>query len=135
MSDHEGVLVKAMVAQLKADAGVRAVLGDPARVWDQPPDRPVFPHLLIGRVESRPVAADECGIEHVLTLTCVSKYPGSEEARAVVAAVRAGLLDVVLEADGMRTVSVRVVFSDVFRSPDMKRAWAVVRVRAVTEDV
>lgn len=134
MSDHEGALVKALVAHLKGDADVRAVLGDPARVWDQPPDKPVFPHLLIGRVESRPVAADGCGIEHVLTLTCASKFGGAEEARAVVAAVRAALLDGALEADGVRTVSVRVVFSDVFRSPDLRRTWAVVRVRAVTEE-
>ena len=134
MSDHEGALVKAMVAHLKGNAGVQAVLGDPARVWDQPPDKPVFPHLLIGRVESRPVAADGCGIEHAVTLTCVSKFGGAEEARAVVAAVRAALLDVALEADGERTVSVRVTFSDVFRSPDLRRTWAVVRVRAVTEE-
>lgn len=135
MSDHEGALVKAMVAYLKGDAGVRAVLGDPARVWDQPPQAPVFPHLLIGRIESRPVGAEGCGIEHVMTLTCVSKFGGAEEARAVVAAVRAALLDAALEADGVRTVSVRVTFSDVFRSPDLRRTWAFIRVRAVTEDV
>nr|WP_315054341.1 DUF3168 domain-containing protein [uncultured Brevundimonas sp.] len=133
MSDHEGALQRALIERLRGDAGVKAVLGDPARVWDQPPADGGFPRLLVGRGESRPVAADGCGTEHRLTLTAVSRFPGMEEARAVAAAVRAALSDVVLKADGVRTVSLGVVFSDVFRTGDWRRTHAVVRVRAVTE--
>ena len=66
-----------------------------------------------------------------MTLTCVSKVAGAEEARAVVAAVRERLRDAVLEADGVRTVTVRVTFADVFRTADFRRTYAVMRVRAV----
>lgn len=133
MTDHEGALQKALVAALKADAALAAVLG--GRVWDQAPEAAEFPHLLVGRCESRPLAADGGGVEQALTLTTVSRFAGTEEARAVAAAVRARLHEGALEADGVRTVTLRVTFSDVFRAGDGRRTYAVVRVRAVTEDV
>jgi len=140
MRDHESALQKALIAHLGADAAVGALLGKPssgegARIWDQPPQGAGFPHLLVGRSESRPVAAEGCGVEHTLSLNCASRFAGTEEAKAVCAAVRAALLDVVLEADGVRTISVRTTFSDVFRSGDLKRTYGVLRVRAVTEEV
>lgn len=134
MSAHELALQKALIAHLKSDAGVQALLGEPARVWDAPPDRPAFPHLLIGRSESRPVRADGGGVEHALTLTVVSRFRGTEEAKAVLAAVRLRLTNAGLEADGVRTVSLRVAFADVFPGADGARTFAVLRVRAVTEE-
>ena len=134
MSDHGNALVKAIIGWLAGDAGLAGLLGQPMRVWDQPPEGSAFPHLLIGRSESRDVAADGCGVEHLMTLTCVSKVAGAEEARAVVAAVRERLGNAVLEADGVRTVTVRVTFADVFRTADFRRTYAVMRVRAVTEE-
>ena len=53
----------------------------------------------------------------------------------VAAAVRARLHEATLEADGVRTVSLRVAWSDVARSGDGRRTWAVVRLRAVTEEI
>lgn len=137
MRDHESALQKAMLAALKGDAAVDALLD--GRVWDHAalgaPEGAGFPHLLIGRCESRPVAADSCGIEQRLTLTGVSRFAGTEEAKAIAAAVRACLHDRTLEADGVRTVSLRVAYADVFRSGDGRRTWAVVRLRAVTEEI
>ncbi|NBW08171.1 MAG: DUF3168 domain-containing protein [Caulobacteraceae bacterium] len=134
MSDHESALQKMLIARLASDATVKVLLGDPARIWDEPPANATWPHLLIGRSESRPVAADGCGVEHVLSLNCVSRFGGSEEAKAICAAVRARLHEAALTGDGVRTVSLRVTFSDVFRSGDLRRTYGVMRVRAVTED-
>ena len=39
-----------------------------------------------------------------------------------------------LEADGVRPATLRTVFSDVFRAGDGRRTYAVVRLRAVTEE-
>ena len=135
MIDHEGALLKALIAWLRDDGTIKSLLGEPARIWDQPPEGQGFPHLLIGRSESRPISADGCGIEHSLTLSCVSRFAGTEEARAVCAAMRARLHDATLEGDGVRTISLRVTFVDVFRSADLHRAYAVIRLRAVTEEV
>jgi hypothetical protein len=133
MKDHESALQKALIARLREDAAVAALLGD--RVWDQAPAEPVHPHLLVGRGDSRPSAADGGAVEHRVSLSCVSKFGGSEEARAVAAVVRACLHEATLEADGVRTANLRVTFSDVFRSADLRRSYAVVRLRALTEEI
>ena len=135
MSDHETALQTALIAWLKDDVALRALLGDPARIWDEAPEGAGYPRLTLGRSESRPVGADGCGIEHRLTLTCASTFRGTEEAKAVVAAVRARLQDAALEGGGVRTIGLSVVFSDVFRSADHRRTWAVMRVRAFSEMV
>jgi Protein of unknown function (DUF3168) len=133
MRDHESALQKAVLAALKADAAVAALVGE--RVFDQAPEGTVCPYLALGRCESRPVAADGGGVEQRMTLTGVSRFAGSEEAKAVAAAVRACLHEAVLEADGVRTATLRANFADVFRAGDGRRTYAVVRLRAVTEAV
>jgi len=138
MSGHELALQKALVARLTADAAVHALVG--GRIFDLAPEGAETAHLLIGRGESRPVAADGCGMEHQVTLTAVSRFRGSEEAKAVLAAVRAALEGahqegIGLEADGVRTVSLSVRFADVFPASDGRRVFAVMRIRAVTEEV
>jgi hypothetical protein len=133
MRDHESALQKAVLAALKADAAVVALVG--GRVFDQSPEGTEHPHLVIGRCESRPVAADGGGVEQRLTLTGVSRFAGSEEAKAVAAAIRACLHEAVLEADGVRTATLRANFADVFRAGDGRRTYAVVRLRAVTEEL
>ena len=135
MSDHESALQKALIGWLKDDPALQALLGEPARIWDQPPLSPTYPNLRVGRSQSRPVAAEGCGIEHTLTLHCVSRFAGTEEARAICAAVRARIEGAVLEVDGVRTISLRTTFVDVFRSADLRRTYGVIRVRAVTEDI
>ena len=99
MSGHELALQKALIAHLAEDVAVMALLGDPARIWDALPLDAELPHLLIGRCESRPVGADGGGVEHRLTLTVVSRFRGTEEAKAVLAAVRLRLTDARVEAD------------------------------------
>ncbi|MES2860865.1 MAG: DUF3168 domain-containing protein [Pseudomonadota bacterium] len=135
MSDHESALQKALIAHLRADGALQALLGDPARIWDEAPRGAAYPHLLIGRSESRLVAADGCGVEHQLSLRCASRFGGTEEAKAICAAVRAAVHEAALAADGVRAVSIRATYADVFRSGDLKRVWGVVRIRAVTEDI
>lgn len=130
---HELALQKALIGHLAADPALQALLGPQARIWDAAPQRPTCPYLLIGRSESRPTA-DGGGIEHLLTLTVVSRFRGTEEAKAVVAAVRRRLADAAPAADGVRTVSLTLRFADVFPAPDGLRTFAVMRVRAVTED-
>ena len=73
-------------------------------------------------------------MEHALTLTVVSNFRGTEEAKAVLAALRLSFADAILTADGVRTVSLRLTFADVYPAPDGLRTFAVLRVRAVTEE-
>ena len=135
MTNPEGALQTALIALLRADETIRSLLGHPARVWDQPPESPTWPHLLIGRSESRPVEAEGGATEHVLTLTCRSRFGGAEEAKAVTAAVRACVDDAWPAMAGGRVVSLRATYVDVFRGADWRSVLGVVRVRAVTEPI
>jgi len=131
---HENALVKGLIVRLGGDAAVCALLGDPPRIHDDPPDEAVLPWLRIGRSVSRPVGADGGGTEHRLGLTCVSGFRGAEEARAICAAIRVALEDAAPATDGVRTVSLTTTSVEVFRSADGRRTYGVMRLRAVTED-
>jgi hypothetical protein len=49
-------LQKGLVAKLKADAGVVALVG--ARIYDQPPQAALHPYVRIGGIEPRPLRTD-----------------------------------------------------------------------------
>lgn len=127
-------LHKALLAHLRADADLAALLGDPPRVHDAPPAAPVWPMVLFGRAETRPWGGLEGeGLEHALTLTCLSRFDGAEEAKAIVAALRARLHNAAPALEGWRLVNLRVTYGDVFRAADGRAFHGVVRLRAVTE--
>ncbi|MFN3816235.1 DUF3168 domain-containing protein [Brevundimonas sp.] len=133
MINHEAALQAALIARLRGDDALDALVA--GRVWDGEPAKRVFPYVTVSRVESRPVRADGGGVEQVLTLTGHSRFEGLEETRAISAAIRAALHEADLTADGVRVVNPRVTFADVFGSPEGRRSHAVVRVRAVTEEI
>lgn len=130
---HELALQKGILARLKADATLDALID--GRVWDAVPPEPVYPHVKLGRSQSRPVAGGGGAMAHQLTLIVASRFSGTEEARAVAAAVRLCLSDAVIESDGVRSLKLDVPLSDVFAADDRLTTWAVIRVRAVTQDI
>jgi hypothetical protein len=126
MSGPEWALQVAVRAALAADAGVKAWLGDPARVYDEPPEDPVFPYLTCGRSESRPLDGDGAGvIEQILHLRLWSRYAGRKETKEAVAAVRAALQDLSITADGHHHSGIRVTYTDVFRVGDGRTTQAI----------
>lgn len=130
----ERALAGAVRTALMADAGVRALLGNPARVYDDAPEGAIFPYVTIGRVESRPIdAASTPAIEHGLTLHVWSRYGGRVEALDAVAAMRGVLHDSALDLGAHRLVFLFAQFADVFRSGDGVTTHGVLRLRAVTE--
>jgi hypothetical protein len=125
-------LIDALVATLKAAPAVTAVVGQ--RIHAMAPRMPTYPCVVVSRSEGRPVGGvDGEGIEHLLTLTCASRFGGPEEARALVAAVRAALHDAKPTLAGRRLVNLRVPYADVFAGADRETTLGIVRVRAVTE--
>lgn len=133
MADPERALQVAMIARLRAEPALQAVLGAVPRVWDQPPEEPVYPYVLFTRAETRPVNAEDAGYEHRLTLTVVSRYGGAEEAKAVLGLVRGALDGAALSLSGWRCVNLRATYADVYRAKDLRTTFGVLRLRAVTE--
>lgn len=131
MSDK--ALIEALVATLKATPAVTAIAGQ--RVYGASPRLPTFPCVVVTRAENKPFGGSGGeGTEHILTLTCASRFGGPEEARALVAAVRAALHDARPAVTGRRLVNLRVPYADVFNGADRETILGVVRVRAVTEN-
>jgi len=130
--DPDRALQAAVLAQLRADSSVSALLA--GRIHDEPPASPAYPYVTIGRTETRPWGGlNGEGVEHALTLTCVSRFGGAEEAKAVVAAMRAALHGAELTLTDHRLVNLRATYADVFRASDWRSTYGVLRVRAVTE--
>jgi hypothetical protein len=128
------VLAAAIHAAVADNAGVQVLLGDPARVYDEPPQDAVFPYVTLGRSESR--AADASGadaLEHTVTLHVWSRYGGRAETLDVIGALRAALHNAPLTIEGRRLVLLLVTFTDVFRSGDARTTHGVVRLRVITE--
>lgn len=130
--DPDRALAAAVLDCLRADSSVSALLA--GRVYDEPPASPAYPYVTLGRAETRPWGGlNGEGVEHALTLTCVSRFGGAEEAKAVVAALRAALHGAGLSLTDHRLVNLRATYSDVFRGSDWRSTFGVLRVRAVTE--
>ena len=133
----EGAVTAALVATLRAAPAVAAIADQ--RVHADAPRNPTYPCVTVGRQESRPFgpsdAQDADALEHLLTLTCASRFGGPEEARAVTAAVRAAVHNAAPAVEGRRLVTLRVTYADVFRAADRELSLGVLRVRAVTEAV
>ena len=102
----DAAIAAALVEALKAAPAVSALVA--ARVHADAPRHPVYPCVSLGRQESRPFGPDADGLEHLLTVTCASKFGGPEEARAVTAAVRAAVHNAPLAIAGRRLVTLRV---------------------------
>jgi len=130
--DPDRALQAAVLTHLRADASLTALVA--GRIHDEPPASPTYPYVTLGRSETRPWGGvDGEGVEHALTLTCVSRFGGAEEAKAVVAALRAALHGASLTLTDHRLVNLRAAFTDVFRASDWRSTFGVLRVRAVTE--
>lgn len=131
--DASWPLQQAVFAALSADAGLQALIGAPARIYDDPPDDAAFPYLVLGegRVSDWPGAAG--GIEHVIRIAAFSRYHGRAEAKQIISAVYDALHDRPLTVSGHALVNLRFVFADVFRKQDGETFEGVMRYRAVTE--
>lgn len=127
-------LAAAMRAALMAHADVKAVLGETARIYDDPPPDPVFPYVTLGRLEARPADASEAeAIEHAVTVHIWSRHGGRGEALDAIAAIRKALHNSALTLTGRKLVLMLVSFTDVFRSGDGRTTHGVARIRAITE--
>lgn len=130
----EKALLAGMRAAIMEHADIQGVLGDPTRVYDDPPPDVTFPYVTLGRMESRPVdASSSDALEHVITLHAWSRYGGRAEALDVIAALRAALHNASLDVVGFKLVLMLATFADVFRSGDGRTTHGVLRLRAITE--
>jgi Protein of unknown function (DUF3168) len=118
----------------KADAQVRAALGDPVRLYSAPVKMGAFPFAFWRRFESRPIdASDAPTQEHIATIEIVSRQTGAEEARKAVEALVQAANGSVPQGIGARIVLVLPVYSDVMRAMDGRSFVGIVRLKIIAE--
>jgi len=98
MTDSTLEIQKAVVATLKADGAVAALVG--ARVYDAAPQGPDYPLIELGASVSEPWEGTTMdGWELFQTINVWSQKPGAVEALQIAAAVNAALRRVALTLD------------------------------------
>lgn len=121
-------------ALLSSSLLIRDRLGDPPRLYDDPPEDPVFPYLTYGPMRSEDISADGAVITaHMLTLHVWSRYNGRAEMLGLLGAITTALEADDLPLDGAALVSRHILLTDIFRSPDGLTLHGVIRLRVTTD--
>ncbi len=136
MSDFDDgaglALQAAILAALKADASLKALIGDPARVQDGPAKEKVFPFVSFDAARASPIGPAPGHVEHDIRISVHSRYDGRREAKEISTAIVSALHDAELALDARRLITLRAVYSDVFYRLDADAHEGVIRLRAVT---
>ena len=132
MTNAQWELQKAVYQTLSADAAIKAAVGDPARIFDDPPPDALFPYLTLGEARASDWKGVEGGLEHDLRLYVFSRYAGRREVKRILSAVYDALHEAALTLTGHDLINIRFVFADAFRRTDGETYQGVARFRAVT---
>jgi len=138
--DADSALQIAILADLSSEASLQPLLGNPPRVYDEPPLDLVYPFITLGSSQTRPYGGqiDPVSLEateHAISLTIASVSGGTEEVKALLGLVRQALHGTDLSLEDHRLINLRVTFADVFRAADWRSTYGVLRLRAVTEPI
>ena len=132
-ADSQWPLQQAVYAALSGDAQIKAVLGDPARIFDHVPPSAQFPHLAIGETTAQPFdGKTEDGLDQTLTLHTWSRARGLKETKTIMAAVTAALDNQTLTLNGHALVLLRMVFAMTALDSDGLARQGGPRFRALT---
>ena len=127
-------LQQAIFAELSSSDAVKAVAGDPPRVFDVPPREAAFPYIVIGEdAESDWSTATEPGSEHRVAIHVWSRANGHREAKLCAQAVEDALDGAELAVTGQALIDIRYLETSFTREPDGETTRAALRFRAVME--
>ena len=136
MSDVQSAIEvsKAIHALLSDNTNIQAVLGLPPRLYDNPPEDPIFPYLTYGPMRSEDISADGAVINsHTLTLHIWSRYGGRAQVMEVLAAVTGALQNGELALQGVSLVRAQISYTDIFRAPDGQTLHGLIRFSLTTD--
>ena len=129
----EWELQKAIYSELAADAGVKALIGDPARLYDHVSASPTYPYVTLGEA----IAIDEStfgklGQEHMVDVDTWSRYRGAKEAKEIMSVISKALHEATLTLSGFDHAGIMLDFSQLLRDPDGITRHGVQRFKAIT---
>lgn len=135
MADPSLDIQKAVITALRADVGVQALVGNPARVYDAVPSA-TTPYPMVTYGADQAISDDfDCinSFEVFVTLDVWSRAVGQPEAKRIAGAVRGVLHDADLELDEHALVLLEHRNTRYLKDPDGKTSHAVVEFRALVD--
>lgn len=136
MTDFNAVtdVARALHLALADDVRVQDALGDPARLYDDPPEDPVFPYLTYGPIRSEDNSVDGARLTtHLITLHVWSRYTGRAEALALMGTIASVLTSAPMSLAGAALVNRHIIYTDIFRASDGLTLHGIVRLRVSTD--
>ena len=127
-------LARAVHLALSSDVAVQSVLGQTPRLYDHPPEDPIYPYLTYGTMRSEDIGGDDSPMTaHNLTLHLWSRYGGRAEIMSMIQAVSGVLENDNWQLTDGHLVSANVIFTDQFRAPDGRTLHGIIRLNATTQ--
>lgn len=134
-ADSQWAVQQAIYAALRGSTAVKALIGNPARVYDYVPTDSTFPYVTIGEGTAVPGEADtksEDGMEQTINVHTWSRERGMSETKQIMGAVIDALDQANLSIAGFSLVMLRFEFSESMMDPDGLTRHGVQRFRVVT---
>lgn len=136
MTDFNAVtdVSRALHSALETDFRVQDALGSPARLYDNPPEDPVFPYLTYGPLRSEDISTDDAQITaHLVTLHVWSRYTGRAQALALLGVIATVLTEGDLNLTTSTLVNRHILYTDIFRASDGLTLHGILRLRITTD--
>ncbi|RMD64398.1 MAG: DUF3168 domain-containing protein [Alphaproteobacteria bacterium] len=133
-ADSQWPLQQAVHNALSGAVALKALLGDPPRVFDHVPPDALFPYVVIGETTAVPFdTKNEDGMAMTLSLHTWSRYRGFKETKDIMATVTDVLDAAALSLTDHTLVLLQLVFAATMRDPDGLTRHGVQRFRALTQ--
>jgi hypothetical protein len=134
MSGASRALRAALVARLRADATLLALLGG-ARVFAHVPDRQTSPYVQLS-IESKPWdTTTDYGAEHDVSFHAWTEHEGPKQAETIIDAIEASLRGATFSLAGHALVNIERRRSLVFRDGEGQTYCGFQSWRVVTEEI
>lgn len=131
----EAAVQAALMTALREDAGVQAIFGASARIYDDETEAPAFPFARLERHECRPVGASGGEAhEHMVTLAVSARQGGLGAVKAALGALRLALEAADWNGAGRHIVLAHTVYADAMRQFDRRAFRGVIRFRIISEE-
>lgn len=126
----------ALYEALRADAGVQALLGDPARLYDHVPPDAAFPFVTLGDMQAETFdTSDHDGIMQRVTLHVWSRQRGRQECKVILEALHDRLHHRTLSITGRQHVLTRFMAAETLLDDDGLTYHALAQYRVITRSV
>jgi hypothetical protein len=132
-------LQKVVIARLKADATLTALLGSATRVVDYVPETMTPPYVRVGEFTSTAAGSHtSIGRNVVMTIHVWTKVRGNKDGQTIANRItelldrQTAALSTLLEVEGHRVITIRAEFDQSLTDPDPEIRHHVLRFRVET---